>query len=159
MIQVSCYNTTQELIIKTCCQLVEKCYYGKLNTCIILHNNDFLQELDKVLWTYSQKKFIPHATEHDPLQNKQPVYLTTSVNNPNQATAFLLINPTKETILTLLLDNNQNNDIQKILILNDGSQLIDLTEISNIISQSDFKSVELNHFEQTGNGNWQKRIL
>jgi DNA polymerase-3 subunit chi len=44
-----------------------------------------LRALDGHLWSYRPESFLPHGGASDPAPESQPIYLTTSVENPNRA--------------------------------------------------------------------------
>jgi DNA polymerase IIIc chi subunit len=158
MIKISCYQTPPALLAKTFCKLAEKCYYSSKRTCVITNNNEFTRELDRVLWTYSKKHFIPHATSEDPLSEKQPVYITDSFENLSSAGIFILVNPDTEKILKLLsLDHFiHGNSVDKLLILFDDAQKIHFMDINNLINKSYIKSFEIDFFELVDNGGWRE---
>lgn len=52
-----------------------------------------LEQLDHLLWT-TTRDFLPHGTTHGHLQ---PIYLSTSCENPNQATVLLVTPGADET--------------------------------------------------------------
>ena len=62
MIKVSCYKTIQEKLPRAFCMLAEKCYHNGIKIFVYTNSNEYTVELDKVLWTYSKKQFIPHGT-------------------------------------------------------------------------------------------------
>lgn len=41
--------------------------------------------LDRHLWTYKDDSFLPHGTREQGRAERQPIYLTTEVDNPNNA--------------------------------------------------------------------------
>ncbi|GAB4167923.1 MAG: DNA polymerase III subunit chi [Rickettsiaceae bacterium] len=158
MMKISCYKTTREFLVKTFCQLAEKCYYSAENTCVITDNADLTQELDQVLWTYSRKHFIPHATEQDLFAEKQPIYITSSIENPNKSKILIVINPTKEKFLSIISESNftKYNSVTKLLIMLDDTQKFDFIEINNLLEKSHLQNFIADFFERTNKGTWQK---
>jgi DNA polymerase-3 subunit chi len=49
-----------------------------------------MNALDTHLWTYSEQSFLAHGTPESPCPGRQPVYLTTGEENPNDATVLFL---------------------------------------------------------------------
>jgi DNA polymerase III subunit chi len=47
--------------------------------------------LDALLWTYKEDGFLPHGTAADGHTDRQPVFLTTDQDNPNNATVRFLV--------------------------------------------------------------------
>ncbi|MBJ7410727.1 MAG: DNA polymerase III subunit chi [Phenylobacterium sp.] len=50
-----------------------------------------IDHLDGWLWSYRDESFLPHAPSDEPGAARQPILLTTSEENPNQADALFLI--------------------------------------------------------------------
>jgi DNA polymerase III subunit chi len=50
-----------------------------------------VRSLDAALWTYGDATFLPHGTARDGFAERQPVFLTTGGENPNQATMLVLV--------------------------------------------------------------------
>lgn len=158
MIKISCYNTTQDLLPKTFCQLAEKCYYAGLKTNVITENTDYSQSLDRVLWTYSKKHFIPHATNTDHHPEKQPILITNDLNSLSPADVTIFINTSKSVILNITSNKNtaQLQYSQKILFIFDEVQNIQTTEINAILEKSYITAFEIDSFIQDKKGKWQK---
>ena len=107
MIKINFYQAQSEDLAKTFCKISEKCYYRNLNTLVITQNEDYSNSLDKSLWTYSKKHFIPHATINDPRPNDQAILITTMTENLNNAKIIIFVNPIKQLILDLLSENSK----------------------------------------------------
>jgi DNA polymerase-3 subunit chi len=50
-----------------------------------------VEHLDGFLWSYRDDSFLPHGVADEPNADRQPVLLTTGVDNPNHAQALFLI--------------------------------------------------------------------
>ena len=161
MIKISCYQTTQDLLHKAFCQLAEKCYYGKLKTTVSAGNDDLIQTLDKVLWTYSKKHFIPHATNADPFPEKQPIYITNKFESYIKTEIIIFVNITKQSLLDTIDKKNktQIENVQKILFLFDELQELKSSEICLCLKKSYIQNVEFDSFMQTKQGLWQKILI
>jgi DNA polymerase-3 subunit chi len=157
MIKISYYKTKPDQLSKAFCQLAQKCYYSSINTCVITNNSDFTIELDRILWTYSKKHFIPHATNEDPLPQEQPIYITHSIENPNNSKIIILVNPTEEKLLQLFSRTSplEINTIKKIMIISDDIQQIQFSEIKALLLKTNSNNSEISLFEQLDSGLWQ----
>jgi DNA polymerase-3 subunit chi len=49
-----------------------------------------VEALNAVLWTYSDRAFLPHGSAKDGFAEDQPIWLTTAEENPNGARALVL---------------------------------------------------------------------
>jgi len=50
-----------------------------------------METLDAHLWTYSEQTFLAHGTAAEGHKSRQPIYLTTENDNPNQAQVLFLV--------------------------------------------------------------------
>jgi DNA polymerase III subunit chi len=50
-----------------------------------------LDHLDGWLWSYKDDSFLPHGTVQEPMPERQPILITTAMENPNGANALFLI--------------------------------------------------------------------
>ena len=157
MIKISCYKTKQDQLAKAFCQLAQKCYYSSTNTCVITNNSNFTIDLDRVLWTYSKKHFIPHATKEDPFPQEQPIYITHSIENPNNSKIIILVNPTEDKLLQLFSKTSplKIDIVEKIMIISDSIQQIQLSEIKALLLKTNITNSEIRLFEQLDSGLWQ----
>ena len=89
--EISFYRLTTLPISKAAPKLIEKIYYSKQRLVVIAENEVMMKTLDDGLWVYSTKHFIPHGTFADEHPSDQPVYLTTKLENPNNATLVMAL--------------------------------------------------------------------
>jgi DNA polymerase-3 subunit chi len=54
-------------------------------------NEERLEALDLLLWTFSPESFLPHGSKRDGNESIQPVYLTLEGDNPNRAAVRFLV--------------------------------------------------------------------
>jgi DNA polymerase-3 subunit chi len=50
-----------------------------------------LEHLDGWLWSWRDEAFLPHGLAEEPFAERQPVLLTTAMDNPNRAQALFLL--------------------------------------------------------------------
>src|SRR5664279_5419852 len=50
-----------------------------------------MEALDAHLWTYSEQTFLPHGTAAEGHASRQPIFLTTEEENPNQAQILFVV--------------------------------------------------------------------
>ena len=72
--QVSFYNILEDSL-KTTARLVEKIYNAELSLLIFSHNSELIQSLNKIMWTFASKSFVPHGTLTDPMPEAHPILL------------------------------------------------------------------------------------
>ena len=59
-----------------------------------------IEHLDGWLWSWRDDSFLPHGTADEPMAERQPVLLTTALENPNGAEALFLVDGAEPGDLT-----------------------------------------------------------
>jgi len=59
-----------------------------------------VEHLDGWLWSWRDDSFLPHGTADEPMAERQPVLLTTALENPNAAEALFLVDGAEPGDLT-----------------------------------------------------------
>lgn len=160
MLKINFYQTQPKEITRTFCKLSEKCYQSNLNTLVITKNKSHLQNIDKSLWTYSKKTFIPHGTIDDPRPSDQPILITTSLQNINKARVFIFFDPTKEVILESmrLISPTELSQIEKMIFIINRGELFDAIKIKHLLYLNSICTDDMNHFFQDGKLDWEKCV-
>lgn len=152
MQQFSIYQTSDELLLKAIFLLIEKCYYSDLKSVVLTVDTEQQEMLNKNLWTYSRKQFIPHGSKVDPQPEKQPIYITDTLQNPNNASVLIIISPTN--IEKILQAKEYVSDFKRIIIITDLSE--DLKKLNLKISQITEQENTIDCFTQDQRGSWNK---
>lgn len=72
-------------------ELLEKTLSRGWRALVRTSERDRMDHLDGWLWAYRDDSFLPHGPDTEPLADRQPILLTTSADNANQAQALFLI--------------------------------------------------------------------
>lgn len=129
-------------------KLLEKILQSGNTALILCGSAERVAALDLHLWSYTADSFLPHGTEKIGFAAQQPIWITHTPENANQAN-FLI-----------LLDQQQWQDMsafQRCLIIFDGSQ-----EEAVIHSRQQWQffkqnNASLAYFKQQENGSWMKK--
>jgi DNA polymerase III subunit chi len=70
--------------------LLEKVLARGDRAVVMAGSEERVAALDTALWTYDDRSFLPHGTTRDGHAEDQPVWLTTSEENPNGAKVLVL---------------------------------------------------------------------
>jgi DNA polymerase-3 subunit chi len=156
MIKISYYKTTQEKLPKAFCMLAEKCYHNGIKLFVHTNSKEYTVELDRVLWTYSKKQFIPHSTIDDLLPEIQHILIGSELKNLNNSSNMIIINASESKILSIIA-SNENLLIAKcerLIFLYDHSSLISSQDIKNIINKSSIDKFNFESYLQDENNSW-----
>jgi len=127
--------------------LLEKVLARGDRAVVMASSDERVAALDSALWTYDDRSFLPHGTVRDGNAEEQPVWLTSSDENPNGA---------------------------KVLVLTDGAAAADLSAWTLVLEIFDGNSDDtvaaararwkahkdaghaLTYWKQDGQGRWEK---
>ncbi len=89
--EVAFYQLTTTPLEKTLPKLLEKAYAANQMVVVVVDSQERLDLLNSVLWTYSTNAFLPHGSAADAPEthSRQPIWLTTKIENPNQASVII----------------------------------------------------------------------
>ena len=107
-----------------------------------------VEYLDGWLWTYRDDSFLPHAAAGEPGAVRQPVLITTGVENPNGAQALFLVDGAAPGEL---------GDYTRCVVLFDGRD-----EAALAVARDQWRTVKAqglaaSYWKQSGRG-WEKQV-
>ena len=89
-IEISFYHFTTTPLVVGLPKLIKKIYYAKKNLLVVCKTEEEMNELNRVLWTFASKEFIPHGVASEADAELQPVLFSTEVSrNRNDAEILL----------------------------------------------------------------------
>jgi DNA polymerase-3 subunit chi len=91
MTDISLYHIQHSTIEKVLPKLLEKIVSANNRAILFCADESMMSELDKYLWSFSTKIFIPHGSKNDGYQDKQPIYITDVEENPNGASILVTL--------------------------------------------------------------------
>jgi DNA polymerase IIIc chi subunit len=131
------YISFENLLYKNICTLLEKSYQTGDRTLVVAESEEQQEEINKILWTYSQQKFIPHGSSNDPLPEEQPIYITTKLDNKNNSKILMLLKCDQD-----ILNQIDKDNFSKVLIFIKDEQINDLI------------SLDCTFYRQNSKGSW-----
>jgi DNA polymerase-3 subunit chi len=72
-------------------KVLEKVVERGLRAVVLAPTDERIESLNAQLWTYGDRTFLPHGAAADGFAEDQPIYLTTTEENPNGATVLVLV--------------------------------------------------------------------
>ena len=127
--------------------MLEKCYQTKLKTFVQVLNEEIKQLLDKTLWTFSQKAFIPHAMDSDPMMEKQPIYISTKDSCPMKRSILMLIGVYRLDI----------KEYDRVIVMVDGAEKSEIVKALNMLEEVKNLGHEVEYYCQNAKGAWEKK--
>lgn len=141
---INFYHLTSGSYEKAACQILEKCYKSDYKTIVKVSNEEVQESLNKTLWTFAQKSFIPHGSKSDPKAELQPIYITTTSENPNNAGVLMLVG-TMDGIY---------DDFERIFVIFDGKDEGAKALVRGAMEKLQTAKNQVSYYEQTKEGGW-----
>ncbi|GAC1042676.1 DNA polymerase III subunit chi [Rhizobium sp. No.120] len=104
--------------------------------------------LDSHLWTYREDSFLPHGTDEDEMASRQPVLLTISPGNINDATVRFFIDGAEVTDV---------GAYQRVVLMFDGYDQEQLESARAQWKRLKGEGHNLTYWQQTQDGRWEKK--
>lgn len=147
MTEVSVYKLTVTPLEKTLPKLMEKVLQGGSRAVIVSPSKERVDILNTLLWTYTTLTFLPHGTADDGFADQQPIWLTSTLENPNGADVLVLCDGAQASPL---------QGFSRCLDLFDGNDTDSTQEARKRIEQYKQQGFAVNYWQQDPAGAWQK---
>lgn len=143
--ELNFYHVAERGLVPSVIKLLEKIYLSKKNCVFFSPIKDRVAVIDKTLWTFSTNAFIPHGDKSLGFSDKQPIYFTSELENPNRAKILFLVDSFDFQIW--------NNDFERIIfVFEDDSQA---KTAMNLFEDLKKKKENVNYWKQSQTG-WEK---
>ena len=149
MSKISFYQVMNGEVVKFSCQLLEKCFQNKIKTFVQVVDELAATTLDRTLWTFAQKSFIPHAMDKDPYPEMQPIYISSSNKCPIEAKGLMLIG----------VDRLDVGGFDRVMIMLDGNVLEEVKRAEALMASLKNLGHEVEYYLQNDKGTWGLRGL
>lgn len=88
--ELNFYHVISGNLVPSVVKLLEKVYDSGKKSVFFSPLEERVKIVDKTLWTFSKNAFIPHGDKSLGFSELQSVYLTSKIENPNQATVLVM---------------------------------------------------------------------
>ena len=112
-----------------------------------------MEVLDNYLWTFSDQSFLAHGTSADGHSSRQPIYLTTEQDDPNDAEVLFLVD-------SATLENwsgAESSKFARIVLLFDGGNTNALDNARASWSRAKDAGHEVTYWKESSGGRWEKQ--
>ncbi|MBY0280883.1 MAG: DNA polymerase III subunit chi [Alphaproteobacteria bacterium] len=146
--EVAFYQLTTTSLEKTLPKLLEKAYASNQRAVVLVDSQERLEFLNSVFWTYSTNAFLPHGSAADAPEthSRQPIWLTTKIENPNKAS---LIISTSGTLIDV------SSGFSRCLDVFDGNIPEFLTEANKRFNHYQELGIDCVYWRQNMQGGWE----
>lgn len=138
--------------------LLEKAFTDKTKCFIVINNEKEKKDIDKLLWEYKDKSWLPHLTTDDENSDISEIVLSSKFpkskeDNINQSEILCIVNIDYSILPENKFDFTETN-FKRIIFIFDK----DFTNTKDKISQlkeNELKEYTVNYFTQNSNGKWE----
>jgi len=150
MIRVDFYHLQNQRLEDVLPKLLEKAYETRKNIVIKIGNEERIDFINGLLWTYSDTSFLPHGSKKDGFADQQPIWLTDGDDIPNEAKFLFLVDGAKIGTDNLL-------KFERALNIFDGNSEEALGQAREFWKELKQQNADVFYWQQASNGAWQQK--
>jgi len=148
MTEVLFYHLTESKLEDALPPLVDKSVERGWRVAIQLKGAARRDALDTHLWTYREESFLPHGTDETEMAPSQPVLLTVTGDNANQATVRFIVDGAEPPAI---------DGYERIVFMFDGYDQEQLDGARAQWKRLKSEGHNLTYWQQTPEGRWEKK--
>ena len=149
--RIDFYHLQKEKLEDVLPKLLEKAFDTKKTILVKVGNEEKLEPLNTLLWTYKEESFIPHGSKKDGKASKQPIWFTSDDDNPNNAKMFFLVEGAKAVL-------EEGNEVERILNIFDGNNEQSLSMARKYWKELSSEGYECHYWKQDMAGKWLQQV-
>lgn len=142
------YHLERSGLDQTLPQLLEKTLARGWRALVRTTDRDRIDHLDGFLWTFRDDSFLPHGVEGEALAPREPVLLTTGLDNTNKAQALFLLDQAQPGAL---------DDFERCIILFDGADSDAVLNARERWKAFKADGYPVSYWKETESGGWVKQ--
>lgn len=126
--------------------LFEKCLERDWRVLAVSSDAKALDELDRDLWQFRDESFLPHGRDGD-LAIRQPVLLSTDIQNRNKASVLVLLNGQT---------HEPNAPFERVMVVFEDQDETARSQARNQYRSARGAGLVVRYFQQTTSGGWKE---
>jgi DNA polymerase-3 subunit chi len=146
--RIGFYHLVRSPLEKALPQLVQKALQAGARVLVMAGSAERVEHLDSLLWTFDAASWVPHGTARDGDADLQPVFITDSDENPNNADMLFLT----DGVVPASLDG-----YARCFTLFDGNSDEAVQTARDLWKAWKGGGFELTYYQQTEQGGWQEK--
>ena len=149
MTELYFYHLQQQPLEAVLPTLLEKSLERGWRVVVQAGSQERIEALDAHLWTYRDSSFLPHGAMTDSAAAEQPIWLTVTEDNPNEAQVRVLIDgaplPAETSAYT------------RLMLIFDGNDPDALDAARGQWREASARGIEVAYWQQGEGGRWQRK--
>ena len=147
MTEISFYQLSAFPLEKALPKLLEKVVDSGKRAVILSDTESSVAEINALLWTYQEDRFLPHGSAKDRFPEEQPLYITAGGENPAQATILVATHGAEAKDLT---------GFDRYLDMFDGNDRAQITAARVRWKKYKEQGYMMTYWQQNPRGGWDK---
>ena len=148
MAELLFYHLTRRHLDQVLPELLEKTLQRGWRAVVKGGSEERIEVLNGVLWTYNRTAFLPHGLKADGFSDRQPIYLTTEDERPNDAQVLFLVDGA---------DTDEAASYIRVCDLFDGNDEEAVTAARARWKKAKDAGHTLTYWQQSETGGWMKK--
>lgn len=128
--------------------LFEKCLERGWRVLVSSEDQTALAEIDADLWKYKDDSFLPHGLD-GPDASRQPVLLSSSLENQNKAGVLVLLNGQDTGAADIAYE--------RVMVVFEDQDAVARQKARQQFSRAKSADQTVRYFQQTGSGGWSEK--
>lgn len=150
MVQVNFYHISASPVEKVLPKLLEKVWGSGKKALVMAPTEERVEAINTLLWVYSTKVFLPHGSQKDGYEKEQPVFLSSTGNNPNEAIVLVVVEDAMPS---------QWDAFERCLYLFSEDNPGAVEKARQRWKQFKQQGCELVYWQQAAKGSWEKKEI
>lgn len=150
MSRVDFYHLQNQTLENVLPKLLEKAYETGKKIKIKVGNEERVEFLNSLLWTYNDQSFIPHGSKKDGFGDRQPIWLSAGEDNPNQSTMLFLVDGAK-------IDLGLLKNFERVFNIFDGNSETAVNQARSFWKELKTSGAEIFYWQQDDFGRWKQK--
>jgi len=146
--EIRFYHLQRQRLEEALPKLMEKVYEAGLRAVIKSPNVDTVSMLNKALWEFDAGSFLPHGQDGCKHATQQPVFLTCSDDNINNATVQVVVNAA---------DGVAPEAFDRCLYMFDGRDERIVAKARQDWKKFKSPDIEMSYWQQKETGGWEQK--
>jgi DNA polymerase III subunit chi len=148
MTEILFYHLTESKLEDALPPLIDKSVERGWKVVLQTSDDQRRDVLDSLLWTWREDSFLPHGTDAMPHAGVQPVLLTATADNDNQATVRFLVDGADPPAL---------EGYDRVVFMFDGYDTAQLAKARTQWKTLKDQGHNLTYWQQNQEGRWEKK--
>ena len=151
MTRIDFYHLQRAPLEQILPKLCEKAYATGKRIKILLGTSERVEFINSLLWTYSEESFLPHGSKKDGFIEDQPIFISASEENENNAELLILADGAQ-------LDVEYLQNYERVLNIFDGNDDVALNNARSYWKEIKALGGELHYWQQNANGSFEQKV-